>query len=111
MAAQDGHHEHHGRDDHGHAAHKHGADASERRLRAALALLFAFTVVEAVGGFWANSIALLAEAAHMLADSASLLLAIIAIRVSKRPPARIGPTAIVGTKRWRRIQMVSLCWR
>ena len=72
---------------HGHGAHGHGhaKNAGERRLRAALALLFTFTLVEAAGGFWANSIALLAEAAHMLADSASLLLAIIAIRMGQRP--------------------------
>jgi cobalt-zinc-cadmium efflux system protein len=38
-----------------------------------------------VGGYFANSIALLAESAHMLADAASLLLAIVAIRVGRRP--------------------------
>jgi cobalt-zinc-cadmium efflux system protein len=75
-------HAHEGYD---HAGHDHAGTASEQRLRAALALLFAFTVVEAVGGFWSNSIALLAEAAHMLADSASLLLAIVALRVGRRP--------------------------
>lgn len=48
-------------------------------------MLSVFTVLEAVGGWWANSIALLAEAAHMLADCGSLLLAVIAIRVSQRP--------------------------
>jgi cobalt-zinc-cadmium efflux system protein len=79
------HHHDQSHEGHGHAGHAHSRDASEQRLRAALALLFAFTLVEAVGGFWANSIALLAEAAHMLADSASLLLAIIAIRVGRRP--------------------------
>jgi len=47
-------------------------------------VLFAFTVVEAAGGFWANSIALLAEATHMLADSVSLLLGILAIRFGRR---------------------------
>lgn len=52
----------------------------------ALGVLGVFTAVEAVGGFWANSIALLAEAAHMLADCGSLVLAIIAVRVSQRPP-------------------------
>jgi cobalt-zinc-cadmium efflux system protein len=78
------HDEHHGHDHGGHG-HDHAKNASEQRLRAALALLFCFTVVEAIGGIWANSIALLAEAAHMLADSASLLLAIIAIRVGQRP--------------------------
>jgi cobalt-zinc-cadmium efflux system protein len=48
-------------------------------------ILAFFTLVEAAGGYLANSIALLAEAAHMLADCASLLLAIIAIRVGERP--------------------------
>jgi cobalt-zinc-cadmium efflux system protein len=38
-----------------------------------------------VDGLWANSIALLAEAVHMLADCGSLLLAVVAIRVSQRP--------------------------
>jgi cobalt-zinc-cadmium efflux system protein len=71
--------------DHGEHGHDHAKNAGEQRLRAALGLLFCFTVVEAAGGFWANSIALLAEAAHMLADCASLLLAIIAIRAGQRP--------------------------
>jgi cobalt-zinc-cadmium efflux system protein len=79
--------------DHGHdpghthaPGHVHGGDqASERRLWLALGLLFCFTLVEAVGGLWANSVALYAEAAHMLADSASLLLAIVAIRMAQRP--------------------------
>ncbi len=70
---------------HDHAGHDHGGGASERRLLISLGILFAFTVVEGVGGWYANSIALLAEAAHMLADSASLLLAVIAIRVGRRP--------------------------
>jgi cobalt-zinc-cadmium efflux system protein len=76
----------HGRPhNHGGPGHGHAKNAGERRLRVALALLVSFTIVEAVGGLWANSIALLAEAAHMLADSASLVLAIIAIRVGQRP--------------------------
>ncbi|HVW69904.1 MAG TPA: cation diffusion facilitator family transporter [Steroidobacteraceae bacterium] len=74
----------HGHGGHGHP-HSHGEGASERRLIAALAILGTFTLVEAIGGYLANSIALLAEAAHMLADSASLVLAIVAIRVGQRP--------------------------
>lgn len=70
---------------HGHAGHSHAGHASEQRLRTALAVLFTFTLVEAAGGWWANSIALLAEAAHMLADCGSLLLAIVAIRFGRRP--------------------------
>jgi cobalt-zinc-cadmium efflux system protein len=82
------HNHEHGHDPgHSHAAgHAHGADqASERRLWAALGLLFCFTLVEAGGGLWANSVALYAEAAHMLADTASLLLAIVAIRMARLP--------------------------
>ena len=82
------HGDHHGHS-HGHThapGHVHGADqASERRLWMALGLLFSFTLVEAGGGLWANSVALYAEAAHMLADTASLLLAIVAIRMAQRP--------------------------
>jgi cobalt-zinc-cadmium efflux system protein len=82
---------HHGHDYHhggGHGAHAHGRDAGARRLLIALAILGTFTLIEAVGGYYANSIALLAEAAHMLADSASLVLAIFAIRVGQRPASR-----------------------
>ncbi len=71
---------------HGHAhGHGHGPGASERRLVLALCILIAFTAIEALGGWLANSIALLAEAGHMLADSGALLLAILAIRASLRP--------------------------
>ena len=90
-----GHDHHHGHDhDHAHGhghrhahghGHPHGEHAPERRLQLALGILVTFTLIEAVGGWFANSIALLAEAAHMLADSAALVLAIIAIRVGRRP--------------------------
>ena len=88
-------HDHTGQDhDHAHEGHRHGVgghrhshghDASERRLVIALIILGTFTLVEAIGGYLANSIALLAEAAHMLADSASLILAIVAVRMGRRP--------------------------
>jgi cobalt-zinc-cadmium efflux system protein len=71
---------------HQHGHHPaHGPGASERRLLLTLGILFTFTAVEALGGWLANSIALLAEAGHMLADSGSLLLAVLAIRASRRP--------------------------
>lgn len=87
----DHHHARHGAHaahEHGHAhgEHSHARDASGRRLLIALAILGSFTVVEAVGGYFANSIALLAEAAHMLADSASLVVALVAVRWGRRPP-------------------------
>ena len=70
---------------HAHHQHHQSRSASQRRLLLALGILAVFTAVEAIGGLWANSIALLAEAAHMLADCGSLVLAVIAIRVSQRP--------------------------
>ena len=65
--------------------HHHGHERGGRRLITALIILGSFTLIEAIGGYLANSIALLAEAAHMLADSASLLLAVIAVRAARRP--------------------------
>ena len=91
MSGGDHHDHHHDHDDHGHDHdhgghnHNHAQNASERRLWWALTVLASFTGLEAVGGLLAHSIALLAEAAHMLADCGSLILAVLAIRVSKRP--------------------------
>ena len=79
------HHEHSHADGHGHAPASQSGRSGERRLLLALLILGTFTVIEAVGGYFANSIALLAEAAHMLADSASLLLALFALRIARRP--------------------------
>src|SRR6516165_9897729 len=81
---------HHSRDPHHvHTAHgqrhDHRHEGSGQRLMTALIILAGFTLVQAVGGYLANSIALLAEAAHMLADSAALVLAIVAVRASRRP--------------------------
>jgi cobalt-zinc-cadmium efflux system protein len=85
-AHDNGHRHGHSHDHaHSHGHHHHGHDASERRLVFALLILGSFTLIEAVGGYIANSIALLAEAAHMFADSGSLILAIVAVRVGKRP--------------------------
>jgi cobalt-zinc-cadmium efflux system protein len=79
------HEGHHGHSHEGPGGHVHGAARSTQRLLIALGILGTFTIVEGVGGYFANSIALLAEAAHMLADSASLLLAVVAIRIGQRP--------------------------
>ena len=73
--------------DHGHGnhhGHSHGS-SNERRLTIALVLIAIFMVVEVVGGIIAHSLALIADAGHMLTDSASLMLALFALRVGKRP--------------------------
>jgi cobalt-zinc-cadmium efflux system protein len=56
-----------------------------RALLLALAITAVFMVVEAVGGWLANSLALLADAGHMLADVGSLALAAMAARLAQRP--------------------------
>jgi cobalt-zinc-cadmium efflux system protein len=51
-----------------------------------LGLSATYLVAEAVGGYLTHSLALLADAGHMLSDVASLILALIAMRVAQRPP-------------------------
>ena len=74
--------------DHEHApGHSHGVDpnADKRWLTIALALILGFMAVEVVVGVMASSLALLSDAAHMLTDAASIILALIAIRLAARP--------------------------
>lgn len=67
--------------------HSHApADASRSRLRLVLMLSAVYLVAEAVGGVLTNSLALLADAGHMLSDVASLALAVFAMGVAQRPP-------------------------
>ncbi|MBI2735430.1 MAG: cation transporter [Rhodospirillales bacterium] len=61
------------------------AGRHKSRLVAALALTATFMTVEVVGGLWTGSLALIADAAHMLTDAGGLALALIAIRFSERP--------------------------
>src|SRR5882757_2147952 len=73
------------------AGHGHGhgvsAAADRRLLSGALALILAFMAAEIVVGFAAGSLALISDAAHMLTDAAAIALALVAIRLSARPPA------------------------
>ena len=71
---------------HGHV-HAHGVNAStdRTRLRIALALIAGFMAVEVVVGILAHSLALLSDAAHMLTDAGALALALVAIRLARRP--------------------------
>jgi cobalt-zinc-cadmium efflux system protein len=75
-----GHHEH-GR--HDHAAHPH--TRNEQRVGWAALLTGGFMLVEAAGGLLSGSLALMADAGHMLTDAASLTLAWLAFRVAHRP--------------------------
>ena len=77
-------HEHAHQHAHGHHHHHHGG-GNERRLTAALVITAGFMLVELAGGLWAGSLALIADAGHMLADAGSLVLALFALRAARRP--------------------------
>jgi cobalt-zinc-cadmium efflux system protein len=68
---------------HGHA-HAHGSD-NEKRVLWAFVLTAGFMGVEVAGGLISGSLALLADAAHMLTDAAALALAWVAFRIARRP--------------------------
>jgi cobalt-zinc-cadmium efflux system protein len=71
-------------------AHDHGRhrddQGSTRRLSLTLALVLAYMGVEIVGGLMADSLALLADAGHMLSDAGALGLTLFAMRFARRPP-------------------------
>jgi cobalt-zinc-cadmium efflux system protein len=77
--------------------HQHDTrSASARALVVALALTAAYTVVEVVGGFLTDSLALLADAVHMLSDNVALALALVALWLARRPST---PERTYGYKR------------
>ena len=78
-------HAHHDHAHHGHAHHAPARHDGERRVFWVLLLTAAFMAIEAVGGWLAGSLALIADAGHMLSDAAALALAWVAFRVARRP--------------------------
>ncbi len=84
-----GHDDHagHGHDDHGHGGHDHAHDlrgASKRSLIIALVLITTFMVAEVIGGIISGSLALLADAGHMLTDAAAIVMALVAMWIGER---------------------------
>ncbi|ROO90490.1 cobalt-zinc-cadmium efflux system protein [Actinocorallia herbida] len=85
MSAQG--HDHGPEAGHGHGhGHAVGADADRKWLTGALALIIVFMAGEVVVGLVARSLALISDAAHMLTDAMSIVLALIAMRLAARPP-------------------------
>ena len=76
--------------------HDHARVESRRALAAALVLTASYTVVEVVGGVFAGSLALLADAVHMLSDNVALGLALIAAWLAAKPAT---PERTFGYKR------------
>lgn len=80
--------------DHPHPHHHHHADGTEhpdhpgargRKLLIAFLLTLLMLVAEAVGGLWSGSLALLADAGHMMVDALALALAFAGARLAMRP--------------------------
>ena len=78
-------HDHH-QHDHDHAHVHEASESNLKRVMIALVLTGTFMFVEVVGGILSGSLALLADAGHMLTDTMALALAAAAFHVSKRPP-------------------------
>lgn len=96
MAGHDGHHgrhhNSHSRNTHSHHGHGHHhghhgnhGSANERRVFWAMILTVTFVGAEVAGGLLSGSLALLADAGHMLTDAASLALAWLGFRLARRP--------------------------
>lgn len=81
---------------------KHGHDhfaarqQSRSKLTIVLALTASFMIVEAVAGWYTGSLALIADAGHMLGDVAALALALFAVWLSNKPA---GPSRTYGFHR------------
>jgi cobalt-zinc-cadmium efflux system protein len=71
--------------DHAGHSHHHTRTASKMRLMLALVLAGGYMIAEAVGGLMTGSLALLADAGHMLSDVAALGLSIAALWIAERP--------------------------
>jgi cobalt-zinc-cadmium efflux system protein len=79
---------------HGHGEHTHAhthshAGTDERRLFWAFVIILVFMLVEVAGGLFAGSLALLADAGHMVSDAAALAMSWGALRIGRRPADRM----------------------
>jgi cobalt-zinc-cadmium efflux system protein len=86
MCMIDAMHDHAHHDHAGHGAHAHVERGGEQgKLTVALFIALVAMVLEAAGGWWSNSLALLSDAAHMLADVGAIGLSLFALRWGARP--------------------------
>ncbi|XP_013784217.1 zinc transporter 2-like [Limulus polyphemus] len=76
--------------DHCHAYQpsKEGVKQAKRQLILSSCLCLCFMLGELVGGYFANSLAIMTDAAHLLSDLASFLISIFALWVGQKPPTK-----------------------
>jgi len=82
----DGHEHAH---DHGGLGGHHHHGGTGKVLIFSLLLTLSFAFVEAIGGWWASSLALMSDAGHMFTDSSSLAIGAFAAWMAKRPVSRM----------------------
>ena len=72
----------------GHGHHHHGdpSEISEKRLWWAVGANMLLTLAQIIGGIISGSLSLIADALHNFSDAASLLIALVAIRIGRKPP-------------------------
>lgn len=70
----------------GHHDHNHAHSANKKVLLISFLIITSYMVVEAVGGYVTNSLALLSDAGHMLSDSISLGIALLAFTLGAKAP-------------------------
>lgn len=68
-----------------HHSHSHVERSGKRRLIQAISITGSWFVIELAGGLYSNSLALIADAAHMLTDLGALGLSLFALLISTRP--------------------------
>ena len=73
--------EHHSHEHHDHSSHEH-IPQDKKILALSFAIITGFMIVEFIGGYWFNCLALMADAGHMANDSLSLFLALLALFLS-----------------------------
>src|ERR1044071_2078578 len=72
--------------------HSHGTDTRVSRMLIAAAILFGFFILEVVTALWINSIALLADAGHMLTDLVAMFMGLTAVLLARHGPASASRT-------------------
>ena len=73
---------------HDRSSERQGREQSRRRLGLTLGLVLVYACAEVVGGTMAHSLALLADAGHMLSDAAALGLSVFALWIAQKPSTR-----------------------
>ncbi|TWT01907.1 cation diffusion facilitator family transporter [Planomicrobium sp. CPCC 101079] len=78
-------------------SHNHTHGANKKVLMVSFIIITSYMIIEAIGGFLTNSLALLSDAGHMLSDSISLAIALVAFKLAEKAAS---PSNTYGYKRF-----------